>query len=453
MAKNILVYTPTDRQMVFHNSNATNRLYGGAAGGGKTKAIRMEATRIALSGKGLVGGIFRRTYPELYQSVIKPLLEELPQGTYTFNESKKMMTFHKTGSVIYFGHIQYEKDVLIYQGAEFDFIGMDELTHFTEYMFKYLKSRLRTSKPGVRPCFFGTTNPGGIGHGRVKRLRVDADRTVDENKETRDYIPAKVYDNPYLMDNDPAYVSRLEAMAGDERKALLDGNWDVYAGQYFTIRRREVHVVEPFEIPKTRKRYRATDYGYTNPACVLRAAEDEDKNVRVYKELYGPGYSYNDLTDEIVALSPIEAEARALLYADPATKAKNPETRESLFDIATAKQIPIIAATNDRVPGRQLVREYLKRDTNGPVIDLASLDKKPKLRVFSTCQNLIRTMPMQVHDKNNVEDIDTKLEDHAPDTLRYLLMGIAGAPRSIKEVAALNQKAVNTKARVIKMQF
>lgn len=227
----------------------------------------MEAVRITESHDNLKIGLFRRTYPELYSSVIEPLLEILPQWCpwddkvryYKYNDSKKIMKFYN-GSTIYFGHVQYDKDVYKYQGAQFDAIGIDELTLFNEFQFRYLKSRLRTTKPNWRPCFFATTNPGNIGHAWVKRIWVEEDRTAKENRETYEYIPAIVYDNPILCENDPDYINRLENLDEDTRKAMLYGDWDSFAGQYFKEWRKDIHVIQPFRIPPEWRRIIALDY-------------------------------------------------------------------------------------------------------------------------------------------------------------------------------------------------
>lgn len=256
------VYDPFPKQLIFHNSTAQNRLFGGAAGPGKSHAFRMELVRIALSAPNLKIGAFRRTFPELEASVILPLLEILPTSMYKYNESKHTMTFHATGSRIKFGHVQYDKDVYKYQGEEFDAIGIDELTLFNEFQFRFLKGRLRTTKPYWTPCFFATTNPGNIGHAFVKRLWIDQDFSdnLADKKETWEYIPALVYDNPVLMREDPGYIARLEGLDEDARKAFLYGDWDSFAGQYFKEWRKDIHVVAPFRIPKEWRRVICLDY-------------------------------------------------------------------------------------------------------------------------------------------------------------------------------------------------
>lgn len=361
----------------------------------------MEAVRFATCGaKNLKIGLFRRTYPELYASLIEPLLETLDPSLYKYNDSKKFMYFPKTGCRIKFGHVQYDKDVFRYQGEEFDAIGIDELTLFNEYQFRFLKSRLRTTKPYWTPCFFATTNPGNIGHAWVKRIWIDKDLTGKEAKETYDYIPAVVYDNPVLCETDPDYVSRLENLDEDTKKAMLYGDWDSFAGQYFKEWRKDIHVVKPFAIPKEWRRIIALDYGYTNPSAVLWLAIDPDDNIYCYRELYVTRKRYGELLDEIRMMTSPDEEILALV-ADPALQAKAPDTGLSFFDIAKTKKFNIIPGVNDRIPGWNTIRELLH------VVEDEKLGGIAKLRVFSTCANLIRTLPQLIYDAVKVEDCDT----------------------------------------------
>src|SRR5690606_4827073 len=141
------------------------------------------------------------------------------------------------------------------QSAEYGFIGFDELTHFTKYMWTYLVgSRLRSTVPGAWPRARAASNPGNIGHLWVKEMFVDKGlRDIvweDETGVRYAFIPARVQDNPYLLKNDPDYLRRLQSLPEAERRALLEGDWNVFAGQYFPEWREDIHVVEPFEIPR-----------------------------------------------------------------------------------------------------------------------------------------------------------------------------------------------------------
>lgn len=320
----------------------------------------MEAVRFATCGApNLKIGLFRRTYPELYASVIEPLLETLDPSLYKYNDSKKVMYFPKTGCRIKFGHVQHDKDVFRYQGEEFDVIGIDELTLFNEYQFRFLKSRLRTTKAYWKPCFFATTNPGNIGHAWVKRIFIDRDLSTKEAKETYEYIPAIIYDNPVLCETDPDYVARLENLDEDTKKAMLYGDWDSFAGQYFKEWRKDIHVIQPFAIPKEWRRIIALDYGFSNPSAVLWMAIDPDDNVYVYRELYVTRKTYSELLDEIRMMTAPNENIFAMV-ADPALQGKSPDTGVSFFDVAKQKKFNIIPGVNDRVPGWTVLRGFLK---------------------------------------------------------------------------------------------
>lgn len=427
-----IIYDPFPKQKIFHDSPALNRLFWGAAGPGKSTALRFETIRIAQSAPNLHGGVFRRTYPELEASVILPLLDALPKGTYKYNEQKHIMSFDN-GSRIKFGHVQYDKDVYKYQGEEFDFLAFDELTLFNEFQYKFLKSRLRTTKDYWTPCMFATTNPGNIWHAWVKRIWIDQDLSNDEKKETWDYIPALVYDNPVLMENDPAYVARLEGLPEDQKKAMLYGDWDSFQGQYFKEWRRDVHVIQPFMIPDTWKRWMALDYWYSAPSSVHWYAMDHDRNVYVYRELYKTKLTYEELIDELIdMMEPEEFKSILWLAADPALQTKSPDTRVSFFDIAKKKGFNIIPGINDRVPWWQVVRSFLKV-TEGP-----NLTGTARLRIFSTCANLIRTLPQLIYDDRMVEDLNSDGEDHAGDDLRYALVSVSKGFGSLSDIKKAN---------------
>ena len=170
-----VLYQSQPRQTVFHSSQADCRMYGGAAGGGKTEAILWEAFMLCMDDnyKNLKGAIFRKTFPELDKFFIQRALDKFPKAVYTYSKKEHIMRFKKTGSSIEFSYCESDADVGRYQGAEWDFLAIDGFTHHTEFVFKYLFGRLRTDKKDWRPKFFGGTNPGGVGHAWVKRIWAD----------------------------------------------------------------------------------------------------------------------------------------------------------------------------------------------------------------------------------------------------------------------------------------
>jgi len=410
-------YIPNPQQVKFHTSPARYRFYGGAAGGGKTRALIEEVlAQIAEAenaGVKLTAIMFRRTFPELEGSVIKEFLNIVPSmgvnAVCKYNYSVHKAKFPK-GSTLAFAFCSNENDVYKYQGSEFDLIAIDELTHFTEYQFKYLMSRLRTVKPGIFANFIGASNPGNVGHAWVKRLWVDRHLNPDEERESDEYdfVPAKIWDNKVLLENDPSYVDRLKALPDNQRRALLEGDWDLFEGQFFTDWNRKYHVCKPFEIPAGWLRYRSIDYGFRAPFCCLWFAIDYDGRVWCYKELYQTEQTAKQNAEKIIDMS--QGETYQYTTIDPSVFTRS-HTGESISEVLMMNGIQnIVKADNERIGGWNSVRQYLHVE-----------DDYAELCIFDNCRNLIRTLPEQQYDPNRADDIDTRGEDHASDSLRYFL--------------------------------
>lgn len=351
----------------------------------------------------------------------------------------------------------HKNSYLQYQGLSFEYIGFDELTHFTREEYEYLLSRNRANGPGARVYIRATANPGGIGHGWVKERFIDAleprvakefeaeVRTPDgkavKTKKTRVFIPASVFDNRILMENDPGYIGNLAAMPEAEKKALLYGDWNSFSGQVFTEWRdgREgyktglsTHVIEPFKIPGHWTRYRAYDFGYTKPYAVLWFAIDEDGRAYLYRELYGAAGANigvrEDASAQAVRVREIEEQTEAgreiFGVADPAIWDESRGKANRIISLFEKEGIYFDKADNRRLSGKMQVHNRLKFDS----------EAKPGLYVFSTCVNTIRTIPTLIYSQKNVEDVDTDCEDHIYDALRYFLMCCPiSAPRAEKE--------------------
>jgi len=419
---NILWKPQPGPQTKFHQSNVFEVLYGGAAGGGKTDSLLMEGLRQAHK-KHYRAIIFRRTYPEL-QEVIDRSLELFPRvypGA-KWNEQKKRWVF-PSGAMYHFGAMEHEKDKYKYQGREYQYIAFDELTQFTETQYTYLHSRCRTAHKDIRCYIRASSNPGGEGHGWVKERFVDHGpyNVVTDPKTglTRCFIPSRVYDNKVLMDNDPMYIKRLESLPEDDRRALLEGDWDVYAGQYFREFRKEKdgqewHVITPFAIPEYWKRFRSIDWGYNDPCAVYWHAVGPDKRVYTYRELYINRTIASDVAKKIVELSRGEDIAYTVASPDMWQKrgTKDVQLGESIADAFQQSGVRLRKADNDRINGWTRMREFLATAPDG----------KPYWQIFSTCRNLIRTLPTLIHDENKVEDVSDACEDHAAESCRYALM-------------------------------
>lgn len=356
------------------------------------------------------GLLLRRTYPELERTHIRLFREKIPDKVAKYNENKHTAVFPKH-STLEFGYCESDSDIRNYMSAEYDFICIDEMTQFTEYQFKMLLTRLRTTKKEVFPNFFGASNPGDVGHAWVKRLFIDKRFTENEKlagftSDMFEFIPSKVFDNEFLMEHDPLYIINLRQLPEKQRLAMLDGNWDLFEGQYFTEFSREIHVVEPFDIPLEWERYLCADYGFSAPSAVYwLAVQPQDGNIFVYREIYESGLTAKQLCDKIKQLTP-DSEKISRIVFDPACWAKSGQNDKSLADIFWQNQVFAVKGNNDRMAGANLMREYLKV-FNGPT-------GKPTARIkfFNNCYELIRTLPELIHDKRKPEDCDTHGEDH-----------------------------------------
>lgn len=437
-------YHPTEKQKLFHASNANEVLYGGAAGGGKSKAIVMDALVRCLQYPKTHAYMFRRTYAELEDTLIKEAKSSYPQEISKYNVTRHDMELFN-GSVIHFRHCAAPGDMYNYAGAEIQWLYIDELTSFEMEIYTFLKTRLRAKKSlGVVPIVRCASNPGNIGHSWVKSFFVDAgaygqlvehtefSKLLGKSKHfTTQYIPALATDNPYITED---YIYELERKPKALRDALLLGHWDAFEGQVFTEfvndpnhyeDRMNTHVIKPFKIPLNWKRYMSFDHGYSAPFSCGWWAVDPDGRAYRYKEWYGCDGIPNKglfLTPKQIAQGILDREAeeneeniRIQRVADPAIFDKS--RGDSVADIMSSvdrdhKGVYFQRGDNNRMTGKLQIHERLRFDSTG----------KPKLYVFSTCTDFIRTVPALPYDKVRVEDIDTKAEDHAFDDTRYFCM-------------------------------
>ena len=451
----VLEYTPTRKQRIFHESTADEVLYGGAAGGGKSYAICWDAFMRCMKYPATHAYLFRRTFPELEQTLVRTMLRIVPKGLGQYTASTHEMKFIN-GSVAHFCHLSNEGDGLLkYQGAEIHWLYFDELTHFTKAMYDYLRTRLRAEKRlGIVPCVRSASNPGGPGHSWVKLRFVDSTNVGAEikrmpvksevlgtvNHRTIQYVPATALDNPYITQD---YIVELEQKPKALREALLLGKWDAFDGQAFPEftddpahyeDRLYSHVISPFEIPLSWTRYVSFDHGYTRPYSFGVWAVDPEGRASRYKELYGcvegeANTGVMQTPGEIAAaLSELmESEFTEGLHisglADPAIwdRSRGKSVEEQIRDVFSG--VIFRKGDNTRLAGKMQLHERLKFDEDGV----------PMLYVFTTCKDFIRTIPAIVYDARKPEDIDTAGEDHIYDETRYFLMSRPIAPRPVIE--------------------
>lgn len=440
-----LDYAPTAKQALFHRSKANEVLYGGAAGGGKSKAIVMDAFARCAKYPQTHAYMFRRTYTELEDTLIKEAKASYPKELAKYNVGRHDMELYN-GSVIHFRHCASVSDMYNYAGAEIQWLYIDELTSFEREIYDFLKTRLRAKKSlGVVPVVRCASNPGNIGHGWVKRFFVDAGRYMEVVRHeehsvllrrkrifTTQYIPALATDNPYITDD---YIYELERKPKALREALLFGHWDAFEGQVFTefvddeahyADRLHTHVIRPFPIPLSWRRYMTFDHGYSAPFSCAWWAQDPEGRLYRYKEWYGSDGVPNHglfLTPRQIGngiLEREEEESRDNLFidriCDPACfdKSRGESVAEMMqnLDGNYRRGVTFRKGDNNRMAGLMQVHERLRFDECG----------KPGMYIFSTCRDFIRTFTALPYDRIKTEDVDSKAEDHCYDDCRYMCM-------------------------------
>ena len=433
----------------------TSRLYGKTGirsplwrgsrlGGGKSDALVIEALR-QVHIPWYKALILRKTFPQLRELIDKTLNyypRIYPKAKY--NGSSHTWRF-PSGAQIIFGSLNRPQDKIQYQGQAYDFIAFDELTHFTQEEYEYLKSRNRPNGPGTRVYMRATANPGGVGHGWVKdrfitagapmtTIREEASWVDPEGKthtgeQSRIFVPSSVFDNQILMHNDPMYVQRLASMPEAERNALLYGDWDSFSGQVFTEWRNDpahyqdrigTHVIDPFAVPDSWSIWCGLDWGYARPFSVGWYAVDHERRMYAIREYYGctgtPNQGVKLEPGEVARrIKQIEADdpnlrgKRIHRIGDPAIWMS--DGTESIGDLMSRERVHFDKGDHARISGKMQLHHRL-----------AMSDGIPMLYVFSTCKHFIRTVPALVYDETDVEDINTEGEDHIYDQCRYVCM-------------------------------
>ena len=437
-----VLFKPNDGpQTEFLASSEREVLYGGSAGGGKSYAMLADPLRY-MGHPQFSGLLLRHTTEELRELIFKSqeLYPKIWPGI-KWSE-RKMQWTAPSGARLWMSYLDRDDDVLRYQGLAFSWIGFDELTQWaTPYAWNYMRSRLRSTATDLPIFMRATTNPGGRGHHWVKKMFIDPspynrsfDATDIDTTEVlrypaghskagkplfkRRFIPARLSDNPYLSQAGD-YEAMLLSLPEQQRRQLLDGDWDIKEGAAFTEFDRHVHVIEPFDIPNNWVKFRACDYGYGSYSGVLWFAVAPNEQIVTYRELYVSKVLATDLADMILDL---EAEDGNIKYGvlDSSLWHKRGDTGPSLAEQMISQGCrwrPSDRSKGSRVAGKNEIHRRLQID---------EFTEEPRLVFFNTCTNTISQLPSIPLDKKNPEDVDTKSEDHLYDALRY---GIMSRPR------------------------
>jgi len=357
-----------------------------------------------------------------------------------WREQEKEWRF-PSGAKIEFGYAENMTDVLRYQGQSYTWIGIDELPQYpTPDIYNFLRSSLRSVDPKIPVFMRATGNPGNVGSQWVremfvnpstpnKKFDVQISTPVGIRKISRRFIPAKLQDNPYLMQTDDYYIM-LASLPEVQKRQFLDGDWDAFDDSAFPEFKKQTHVVESFEIPKGWYRFRAADWGYSSPACCLWFAIDYDNNIWIYRELYVTKNTADQFARKVLELEHGEYINYGVL--DSSTWAKRGDVGPSIAETMIqngCRWRPSDRSPKSRINGKL---EMHKRFSINPDT------KEPGLMVLSNCRNLIRTLSTLPVDSNNPEDVDTKAEDHAYDALRYGCMSRPLHPAYAKHFRRIN---------------
>lgn len=441
-----VIFTPNPGpQTEFLAAGEREVLYGGAAGGGKTYSLIADPMRY-FGNANFNGLILRRTNDEL-REIIWKTQELYPRA---FNgakwQEKKSQWVFPSGARLWLTYLERDEDVLRYQGQAFSYIAFDELTqHPTPFAWNYMRSRLRTTDPDLPIFMRATTNPGGPGHGWVKSMFVDpappnkpfGATDIDTGEElrypenhpekpgeplfNRRFIPASLYDNPYLS-NDGAYEANLLSLPEMQRRQLLEGDWAVATGAAFPEFRMNIHVVDPFDIPSTWRRFRSCDFGYSTFSAVHWFAIDPSyETLVVYRELYVSKHTGRDLAKAVMDAEQGDSISYGVLDSScwHNRGQVGPSIAEEMISMG-CRWRPSDRSAGARVAGKNRLHELLKVD---------EVTEMPGIVFFNTCRQIIADLPVIPSDPKGSDDINPRYaSDHAYDSIRY---GIMSRPRSL----------------------
>lgn len=442
------LYVPTPAQTTFHAVTRTgdgkariNRMYGGAAGPGKSHAERWDQYRKAMRMPNFAGVILRRTMPELKKTHLRAFERDAAALGAVFLKSESQLKF-PNGSILECGHCEDDDAVQKWLSTEYDQIGIDEASTFDPDMLLEISTRARSSNPLVKAAggawFDVVTNPGGRAWALLRDLFVTQTPDYDLYPQLRGrydpahwvYVKALLDGNPYL---DASYAEDLAVLSDARYRQLRWGEEFVTDGAFFS-QWRETKDGEPWHVrddppPPGSEWFASMDWGFNAPGVVLWWAVLPDGQYHIADEWKFQGQT----ADQVATAIHRKHEALGIrhlryLVCDPAMKQKTGAGRgESIFETLQRRGLPMRPGDNDRFNGWSRVQQLLQASPQG----------RPWLTVDTRCAYGRRTMPAQVQDKHDPEDIDTNKDDHWADACRYGAMSrpspVSG-PRAVREL-------------------
>jgi len=440
-------YEPQPKQRRFHNAIANRGLsgyrdflYGGAAKGGKSHALRWEGHRNCLQYPKLRMLLIRSSFPELERTHLRDINYDLPTEVGSYNQQKHTFNYYNQ-SILEFGYGSTMADFQQYLSANYDAILVDEMTTIPFDLTYMFRLRLQASRSDFIPFFAGATNPGSKAHVEVRSYFVkktaSPERYPGYDPSKICFIPATVYDNVILLSRDPEVLTRLQQLPHKEQQKYLFGNWDIFEGQFFDNWNPEIHVVKPeyyLSYPQIRQMTAilgGLDYG--NITVLMMGAKDHNNNVIIFDELYMD----KEIRDKKVSRTKQFLSERNMLkeviIAD--TNMWNPDA----FDMAQ-KEFPASYYLNAGLKLLKVSKKVSRNATDNRgyrvacneaiynaldyKVDLESglIIKQPKLKVYERCSWFVETFPALVTDPKDPEDILDGQNDHPYDAGKYMFM-------------------------------
>lgn len=437
------------RQDVALSCPAFEVLYGGQKGGAKSDAIIVKPAQLLARADEkykLTGIKQERCRVVVFRKNIKHLTDLITRakeiyarldpdaGSNGWNKNEKRFTF-TSGAFIEFDHLDGPDDHQGYNGQEIRGICIDQTEEIPFEVVQFLKAQVRTSDPDFLDLlfFFMTANPGGKHSQWVKDYFIKScppNKIVSTEIKLRDgrkkivtkaFIPSALKDNPYL-DRDGQYEANLRTLPEHMQRMYLDGDWDAVVGAFFAhVWHKDVHVIPSFPISAAWEVKGGLDWGSTSPACALIGARDNDGDVYIIDELYGPGITGRTFGEKLVKKINRQQWSGAKVWkpddfyfmVDYHAFSKGGADGMSPGQGLMVSGLRLFDATKDRAAGNEQVIERLLLRPNG----------KPRLYIFGDrCPNLVRTLPSLRGDPHKPDDVDSDQDDHAFDALKYLLL-------------------------------